>query len=99
MNVYQKCLLSNIVGAIHGLSENKLTRYGEFIKQIIEILPDRFNVPNPKYVIMPNHIHLIIEIYNNDEKRTICESLLQHHRSVIDKMVEFLKMKCFKEIS
>ncbi len=53
----RKCLFSNIVGAIHELPENKLTQYGEYVKQIIEILPGRFNVSIPKYVIMPNYIH------------------------------------------
>ena len=94
----RKCLFSNIVGAIHELPENILTPYGKIVKQIIVILPDRFNVSIPKYVIMPNHIHLIIEIYNDDEKRAIRESPLQHHRSVIDKMVEFLKMNVSKKI-
>ena len=56
----RKYLFSNIVGAIHELTENKLTQYGEYVKQIIEILPVRFNISIPKYVIMPNHIHLII---------------------------------------
>ena len=87
-----------IVGAIHELPENKLTQYGEYVKQIVEILPDRFNVSIPKYVIMPNHIHLIIEIYDNDEKRAIRESPLQYQRSVIDKTIEFLKMNVSKKI-
>ena len=47
---------------------------------------------------MPNHIHLIIEICNNDEKRAIRESPLQYHRSVIDKMVGFLKMNVSKKM-
>ena len=80
----KKCLLSNIVGAIHELPENKLTEYGKYTEQIIEILPDRFNVSIPKYVIMPNHIHLIIEINNDTETRAIHEPPLQQHRSVID---------------
>jgi len=94
----RKQLFANIVGAIHELRENKLTQYGEFVKQIIEILPDRFNVSIPKYVVMPNHIHLIIEIDNNDEKRAIRESPLQYNRSVIDKTVGFLKMNVSKKI-
>ena len=80
----KKCLLSNIVGAIHELPENKLTECGKYAEQIIEILPGRFNVSIPKYVIMPNHIHLIIEINNDTETRAIHESPLQQHRSVID---------------
>ncbi len=77
---------------------NKLKQYGEFVEQIVEIFPERFNVSIPKYVIMPNHIHLIIEIYNDDEKRAIRESPLQYHRSIIDKMVGFLKMNVSKKI-
>ena len=93
----RKCLFSNIVGAIHESPENKLTQYGEIVEQIIKILPDRFNVSIPKYVIMPNHIHLIIEI-NDSEKRAIRESPLRCHRSVIDKMVGFLKMNASKKM-
>ena len=93
----KRYLSSNIVGAIHELPENKLTQYGEFAEQIIRTLPERFNVSIPKYVIMPNHIHLIIEIYDN-QKRAIRESPLQYHRSVIDKMIGFLKMNISKKI-
>ena len=89
-------LFSNIVGAIHELPENKLTQYGEYVKEIIEILPERFNISIPKYVIMPNHIHLIIEI-NYNEKRAILESPLRH-RSIIDKAIGFLKMNSSKKI-
>ena len=67
----RKNLFSNIVGAIHELPENQLTQYGEFVEQIIEILPDRFNVSIPKYIIMPNHIHLIIEICNTKNGRFV----------------------------
>ena len=94
----RKYLFSNIVGAIHELPENKLTQYGELVEQIIEILPDRFNVFIPKYVIMPNHVHLIIEICSDNEERAIRESPLQYHRSVIDKMVGLLKMNLTKKI-
>jgi REP element-mobilizing transposase RayT len=94
----RKCLFSNIVGAIHELPENQLTRYGELVKEIIEILPDRFKLSIPKYVIMPNHVHLIIEICNDNEERAIRESPLQYNRSIIDKSVGFLKMNVSKKI-
>ncbi|MBR2976872.1 MAG: hypothetical protein IKC50_01180 [Oscillospiraceae bacterium] len=93
----RKRLFSEIVGAIHESPENKLTPYGKLAKQIIERLPDRYHVSIPKYVIMPNHIHLIIEFYGHNEKRAIRESPL-HHRSVIDKLVGFLKMNLSKQI-
>ena len=95
----RKCILSNIVGAIHESPENKLTEYGKFAEQVIEILPDRYNVSIPKYVIMPNHIHLLIEIDDNNENRAICESPLQYYRSIIDKMVGFLKMNVSKKMN
>ena len=80
------------------MPENELTQYGEFAEQVIEILPDRFNVSIPKYVIIPTHLHLIIEINHDDEKRAIRESPLQYHRSIIDKLVGFLKMNESKKI-
>ena len=51
-----------------------------------------------KYVIMPNHIHLIIEINDDDNNRAVREPPLQYHRSVIDKMVGFFKMNVSKKI-
>lgn len=94
----RKCLFSDIVGAIHESPENKLTQYGKMVEQVIERLPDRFNVSIPKYVIMPNHIHLIIEITDNNEERAIRESPLRRSRSTIDKIVGFLKMNVSKQI-
>lgn len=71
----RRCLFSNIVGAIHESPENKLTSYGEIVKDIIERLPERFDIEIPKYIIMPNHIHLIAVIKCCD-KRAILESPL-----------------------
>ncbi len=95
----RKCVFSEIVGAIHESPENKLTHYGEIAEAIIKILPDRFNISIPAYVIMPNHIHMIIEFGNNPEfERAIRESPLQYHRSVIDKIVGYLKMNASKKM-
>lgn len=94
----KKHLFSNIVGAIHELPENQLTQYGEFVRETIEILPGRFNAEIHKYVIMPNHIHLIIEICKNDKERAIRESPLRRKRSEIDKIIGFLKMNVSKKI-
>ena len=41
---------------------------------------------------------MIIEICNDNEERAIRESPLQYHRSVIDKIVGFLKMNVSKKI-
>ena len=93
----KKCLFSEIVGAIHELPENKLTEYGKYAEYVINILPERFDILISKYVIMPNHIHMLIEINEDNEKRAIRESPLQK-RSIIDKAVGFLKMNVSRKI-
>ena len=95
----KKHLFSKIVGAIHESPENQLTEYGTIVKEIIENIPQKFDLTIPKYVIMPNHIHLIAEINNDKEIRAIRESPLRSYRSVIDKMVGFLKMNVSKRIN
>ena len=85
----RKCLLSNIVGAIHespeknGQMHNNLTEYGVIVKQIIELLPIRFYISIPYHVIMPNHIHLIIVIHNtNTTHNPNCEDLIRNNRAI-----------------
>lgn len=50
-----------------------------------------------KYVIMPNHVHLLLVI---SEERAIRESPLQSEgkRSLLDKAIGFLKMTSSKQI-
>ena len=92
----RKCTLSHIVGAIHESPVNELTEYGNIIKNVVEQLPKHFNTAIDSYVIMPNHIHLILTI-NNDAERAIRESPLQT-RSAISKTVGYIKMVSSKEI-
>lgn len=92
----RKAILSHIVGEIHESPENILTDYGLIVKNIIESLPARFDVSIPKYVIMPNHIHMIVQIY--PEKRAVHEPPLRSERSVMDKLVGFMKMNASKKI-
>lgn len=93
----RKEIFSSIVGAIHESPENVLTENGKIVKEVIESLPERFDIKIDKYVIMPNHIHLIIVIKNDDD-RAIRESPLQKKRSVIDKAIGYLKMNVSKKI-
>ncbi len=97
----RKKLLSNIVGAIHEspetiyeLSETKLTKFGEFVDKHINKVSQRFDVEIITYIIMPNHIHMVIFI---DDLRAIRESPLQA-RSLISKIVGYIKMNTSKEI-
>ena len=97
----RKCMLSRVVGAIHespewayDLSVIKLTKYGKIVDGIINKIPERYNVDLINYVIMPNHIHMVILI---NDLRAIRESPLQT-RSLISRIVGYIKMNSSKEI-
>ena len=89
----RKNLFSNIVGAIHESPENQLNKNGKIINCYIKQLASRFGLTVDKYVIMPNHIHLIIAI----DERAIRESPLQK-RSFISKAIGYLKMNVSRDI-
>ena len=59
----RKRILSKIVG--EGSPLPKLTLHGEIIQKYILSIPQKYpNVNFDKYVIMPNHIHIILCIKN-----------------------------------
>ena len=93
----RKNIFSDIVGAIHESPEVKLKPCGKIADNVIKQLEDRFQIVVDNYVIMPNHIHLIISIENQGIMRAIPESPLQG-RSLISKIVGYLKMNVSKEI-
>ena len=67
------------------------------VDSVIRSVPERFNVTLDRYVIMPNHVHLIVMISEEDARRTIPESPLQG-RSIISKVVGYIKMNASKAI-
>ena len=93
----RKCMLSHIVGAIHESPETQLTEYGKIADKIINNLPKNAKATVDRYVIMPNHIHLILVIKDSEETRAIRESPLRS-RSIISKTVGYIKMNASKEI-
>ena len=93
----RKCTLSRVVGAIHESPEIQLTEYGKIVDRLINTIPRQSLATIDRYVIMPNHIHLVIMITDSDELRAIRESPLRG-RSVISKMIGYIKMNASKEI-
>ena len=79
----RKCTLTRVVGAIHESPEIELTDYGKIIDETIRNIPERYKATVDRYVIMPNHIHLIIIITDDEELRAIRESPLQHGTTCI----------------
>ena len=85
------------VGAIHESPAVQLTKMGLIVKSMIDTLPDRFeNLAVDAYVIMPNHIHLLLRI----EEGAIHESPLREKgkRSLLGKAIGYLKMNSSKRI-
>ncbi len=89
--------LSKIVGAIHESPAPKLTEYGKIVEETIRSLPAHLGVRIDRYVIMPNHLHLIVFVLESEERRAIRESPLQG-RSVISKTMGYIKMRASREI-
>ena len=56
----RKCTLSRVVGAIHESPEIELTDYGKITDETIRNIPERYKATVDRYVIMPDHIHVII---------------------------------------
>ena len=93
----RKCTLSRVVGAIHESPEIQLTEYGKIVDRLINTIPQQSLATIDRYVIMPNHIHLVIIITDSDELRAIRESPLRG-RSIISKIIGYIKMNASKEI-
>ena len=60
----KKCILSHItVGQGLAPAENRLTMYGLIAKEQIELLECRYEgIKIDRYVIMPNHIHILLSV-------------------------------------
>lgn len=74
----------NFVGkAALCLPQNKLTQFGSITeKYILNINNVYENVKVDKYVIMPNHVHMIIVIDQNGRQEAACPTLSNIVRSV-----------------
>ena len=93
----RKNTLSRIVGAIHESPEPQLTVCGKIVERILQCIPQHLSVTVDQYVIMPNHVHLILLITEENAMRAIHESSLQG-RSIISKAVGYIKMNASKAI-
>ena len=94
----RRYLFSEVVGSIHeSTAKIKFKPYGRIVDEIINNLSERFDINIDNYIIMPNHIHMIISIENSSIKRSIRESTLRN-RSTISKVVGYLKMNTSKQV-
>ncbi len=63
----RECLLGNIIN-----DQMVLNGYGLMVEKWIEKIPDKFsNSLIDEYIIMPNHVHIIISIINQSSPNTV----------------------------
>ena len=91
----RKSTLARVVGAIHESPETKLTEYGKILDEVINNIPSHLSVTVDRYVIMPNHFHVMLIVHDT---RAIRESPLRSNRSVISKTMGYIKMNTSKII-
>ncbi|MBE6546432.1 MAG: hypothetical protein E7668_03185 [Ruminococcaceae bacterium] len=92
----RQCILSRIVGTgVLDCPQVKLTKYGEIAKKYIQQLNDFYDhISVESYVIMPNHIHILLFVKENGQSRTPVPT---RANSAFAQFVSTLKRFCNKE--
>ena len=70
-----------------------LNMYGEIAKKDLQQIPEHFpNVRIDHYIVMPNHIHAIIEIQSvaKEEKRKSLDTVIGLYKSGVSKKIHFI---------
>ncbi len=91
-------ILSKIVGIdVPDDPRVELTAYGKIADKYINQLNDFYeNISVEQYVIMPNHIHMILFVCDDGSSRMSTPTVKQH--SVVPAFVSTFKRFCNKEI-
>lgn len=106
----RRCILSDIVekqtDMVTHLSTEELwkigadvalKRYGRIVDKYINQIDDYYkNISVVKYVIMPNHVHLIVQILRTEETEAVIR--IPARGSIISRFISTLKRFCNKEI-
>ncbi len=95
----KECILGDIVGTgVPDCPEMVLSTFGEIADKYLNQLNDFYNnISIDKYVIMPNHIHLLISISDCGQSRTLVPTNCNTKNSVIPQFISTFKRFCNKE--
>ena len=95
----RRCILSHIVGTgVLDCPKLELTRYGTIADKYINQLNDFYDyISVDDYVIMPNHIHILLFIKPNGQSGTPVPTRVNRANSVFSKFVSTFKRFCNKE--
>lgn len=86
-----------LLGEIKNINYMELTQEGIIVKESIKQIEKRYiNVEIDEYVIMPNHIHMIVAV-KNKTKVTISRMIKQYKGYVSNKVVYAIWQKSFYE--
>ena len=101
----RRCMLSRIVGTgVLDCPQIELTKYGEIADKYINQLNDFYDhLSVESYVIMPNHIHILLFVKENrgstenGQSRTPVPTYIERANSVFSKFISTFKRFCNKE--
>ena len=95
----RECMLSHIVGTgVLDCPYVELTKYGEIAEKYIKQLDDFYDhISVESYVIMPNHIHILLFIKESGQSRTPVPTNNDRANSVFSKFISTFKRFCNKE--
>ena len=92
----RRCILSHVVGT--GVLDGphvELTQNGKVAEKYIKQLNDFYNnISIESYVVMPNHIHVLMLVYENGPSRTPVPTV---QNSIVSRFVSTFKRFCNKE--
>ncbi len=96
----RKCILSEIVvgDGVYDIPCVRLSNAGKTVDKYINLMNGKYdNISVEKYIIMPNHIHLIISILPENPTNGSSQAP-NPTNAVIPKFVSLLKRYCNREI-
>ena len=95
----RRCILSRIVGTgVLDCPQIELTKYGEVAEKYIKQLDSFYDhISIESYVIMPNHIHILLFIKDNGQSRTPVPTNAIKANSTFSKFISTFKRFCNKE--
>ena len=95
----RRCILSRVVGTgVLDCPQIELTKYGEIADKYIKQLSDFYDhISIESYVIMPNHIHVLLIIKEDGQSRTPVPTNVMRSNSTLSKFISTFKRFCNKE--